>query len=116
MHEKRYEIETPGETLTRMDMLIRQMYYLERDAETKGESDHESLKMYTDAILYTVLDWERRVKKKSVHKPACPENMRPKVHGLEKRYTDRLVESVESFYIDLRSKVNDRIYHENTKR
>ena len=36
MHEKRYETETPGETLTRMDMMLRQMYYLERDAETEG--------------------------------------------------------------------------------
>ena len=115
MHEKRYETETPGETLTRMDMMLRQMYYLERDAETEGTSDHEALKKIVDGMLYTAPDWERRIKKKSVHKPTCPENMRPKIHGLEKRYAERFVESVERYYADLRSKVNDRIYGKSSK-
>lgn len=108
--EKReYDIETAAETAFRMDMLIRQMYYHEKDAELTGYCDHETLKQFTESILYSALQWEKRVKSKSQHKPAVPAEEVQKMHGLSRPLVERLQKSLDMYYEDLRKGVKKRL-------
>lgn len=107
--KKEYDIETGDETAFRMDMLIRQMYYHERDADLTGFCDHETLKRFTDSILYSTLEWEKRIAGKSRHKPGVPPEEVPKMHGLSRPLLERFKKNLDMYYDDLRTKVKTRL-------
>ena len=97
--------ESLEDTACRLEMLVRQMYYTAMDAKREGYADHDTLKGYTDSILYSALEYEKRIMRMSRHRPT----KRPPVHGNAERLTKALEESLRTQYENLRKDCNDRL-------
>lgn len=104
-----YELDTPEEYLTRCEAMIRAIYYCYRDATDKGGTDHYSLKMYVDSLIYNSIKAEEKIKAKSKNVPM--EHLH--VHGNSEESCRRMKESFDSYYYDMRCKAKNRIKYEN---
>ena len=97
--------ESLEDTACRLEMLVRQMYYIARDAEYTGYADHDTLMGYTNSILYSALEYEKRIMRMSHNRPT----KRPKIHGNEARLTNIFKESLRTQYENLRKDCNERL-------
>lgn len=104
-----YELDTPDEYLSRCEAMIRAIYYCYRDAMDKGGTDHHSLKMYVDSLIYNSIKAEEKIKEKSQNIPT--EHLH--VHGNSKESCRRMKESFDNYYYDMRCKAKNRIKYEN---
>lgn len=99
------EIETLEETACRLEMIVRQIYYIAKDAEEYGFTDHNTLEDFTNSLLYTAVEYEKRIKSMSEHRPT----RRPETHGNSLKLLKTLEESLKRQYENLRKNCNDRI-------
>ena len=101
-----YEKEDSDMTRTRMEMIVRQISYLQKEAEMTGTCDHDKLKAYVDALLYSSMKWEEKILKNSEHRPVCRP---PKMHGNEEKTARRMKINMERFYATIREKAIMRV-------
>ena len=84
---------------------LRQLYYLYKDAELKGEADHELVKTYIDCVIYNLFTMEEKVKEKSVNKPTPHEE----TEGHSMKLWLRMKRNMDEFYFKQRQKALKRI-------
>ncbi len=101
---EKYEIDNSENFYVRCHCILRQIYYLYRDAELTGEVDHESLKMFVDSIIYNALVAEEKIKETSKNVPT----EHPPVHGNERMNTERMIENMNRFYESMRKRAHER--------
>jgi hypothetical protein len=99
------EIETLEETACRLEMIVRQIYFIAKDAEEYGFTDHNTLEDFTNSLLYTAIEYEKRIKRMSENRPT----KRPVTHGNALKHTKTLEESLKRQHENLRKYCNDRI-------
>jgi hypothetical protein len=105
-HSEGYETDTPEEYLARCEAMVRAIYYCYRDSTEKGCTDHDSLKMYVDSLIYNSLKAEEKIKANSKN----IQTNRPKISNYnELRASIRLKEEFDRYYDNLREKAKARI-------
>ena len=101
-----YELDNADYFFCRTEAILRAIYYCYKDMELDGKTDHEWVKDMVDSMIYNVLEAEKKIKAGSEHKPTP----RPKIHGLEKKFTDIMTTNMNRYYNDLRSMAKERIH------
>ena len=84
---------------------LRQIYFLYKDAELLGETDHELVKTYVDCALYNLFQAEEKIKEKSVNKPTPHEE----TEGHSMKLWLRMKRNMDEFYFKQRQKALKRI-------
>lgn len=84
---------------------LRQLYYLYKDAELKGEADHELVKTYVDCVIYNLFTAEEKIKEKSINKPTPHEE----TEGHSMKLWLRMKRNLDEFYLKQRQKARERI-------
>lgn len=84
---------------------LRQLYYLYKDAELKGEADHELVKTYVDCVIYNLFTAEEKIKEKSVNKPTPHEE----TEGHSMKLWLQMKQNLDEFYFKQRQKARERI-------
>ena len=84
---------------------LRQLYYLYKDAELNGETDHELVKTYIDCVIYNLFQAEEKIKEKSVNKPTPHEE----TEGHSMKLWLRMKSNLDEFYLKQRQKARERI-------
>ena len=84
---------------------LRQLYYLYKDAELTGETDHELVKSYIDCLIYNLFTMEQKIKEKSVNKPTPHDE----TEGHSMKLWIRMKRNLDEFYFKQRQKAMKRI-------
>ena len=84
---------------------LRQLYYLYKDAELLGETDHELVKTYVDCLIYNVFTAEEKIKEKSINKPTPHDE----TEGHSMKLWLRMKRNLDEFYLKQRQKARERI-------
>ena len=84
---------------------LRQLYYLYKDAELLGETDHELVKTYVDCVIYNLFQAEQKIKEKSVNKPTPHDE----TEGHSMKLWIRMKRNLDEFYFKQRQKAMKRI-------
>lgn len=100
-----YEIESLEETACRLELIVRQIYYLGKDGETTGYTDYQTLETFVDCMLYSVLEYEKKIKKTAKDSG----KKRKKVHKKSLEVSEQMKRSLKEHYEKLREACNDRI-------
>lgn len=107
-----YELDDSENFYVRTHVILRQIYYMYKDAELDGKLDHKMLKRYVDAILYNSLVAEEKIMEMSSDVPTEV----PPIHGKEHYYTEQMLKSINRFYENIRSQAHERIKYKEIKR
>ena len=84
---------------------LRQLYYLYKDAELLGETDHKLVKNYVDCLIYNLFTMEEKIKEKSVNKPTPHDE----TEGHSMKLWLRMKRNLDEFYLKQRQKAMERI-------
>lgn len=84
---------------------LRQIYFLYKDAELLGETDHELVKTYVDCVIYNLFQAEEKIKEKSVNKPTP----HAETEGHSRKLWLRMKQNLDEFYFKQRQKAMKRI-------
>lgn len=104
-----YELDTPEAYLARCEAMIRAIYYCYKDTKEHGGTDHYSLKVYVDSLIYNSIKVEEKIKEKSQNVPT--EHLH--VHGNSEESCRRMKEAFDQFYYGIRQKAKERVNYEN---
>ena len=100
-----YEIESLEETACRLELIARQIYYLGKDGETTGYTDYKTLETFVNCMLYSVLEYEKRIKRSSQNKYTGIK----RIHKKTLKVSERMKKNLEDQYKRLRAICNDRL-------
>lgn len=84
---------------------LRQLYYLYKDAELNGETDHELFKTYVDCVIYNLFTAEEKIKEKSINKPTPHDE----AEAHSRKLWLRMKQNLDEFYLNQRQKARERI-------
>lgn len=84
---------------------LRQLYFLYKDAELLGETDHELVKIYIDCLIYNLFTMEEKIKEKSVNKPTPHDE----TEAHSRKLWLRMKQNMDEFYFNQRQKARERI-------
>lgn len=96
---------------SKMFTVIRQIYYLHRDAEQGIPVDYETLKSYTDSILYLGMKEEKLIRGLVPHKKT--ENLPMETRGGAVPIYEKMLEGMNRFYDGVRREANERLLDKN---
>lgn len=93
-------------TFCRIFTCVRQMYYLHRDAEAGIPVDYDTLKRYTDSIVYLAMKQEEDIKAMTEDEPTD----RPPVEtrGGALPIYEKIIEGLDRFYETQRKAAKER--------
>lgn len=92
---------------SRLFTVIRQIYYLHRDAEQGVPVDYETLESYTNSLLYLGMKEEKLIKGLVPHKKT--ESLPMETRGGVMENYEKLLEGMNKFYDGVRREANERI-------
>lgn len=93
--------------------VVRQIYYLHRDAEQGIPVDYEILESYTNSLLYLSMKEEKLIKELVPHKKT--ENLPMETRGGVMENYEKLLEGMNRFYDGVRREANERLLDKNGK-
>lgn len=93
--------------------VVRQIYYLHRDAEQGIPVDYETLESYTNSLLYLSMKEEKLIKELVPHKKT--ENLPMETRGGVMENYEKLLEGMNKFYDGVRREANERLLYKNGK-
>ena len=87
-------------------MIVRHIYYLAKDGESTGYTNHEAVTDFVNCLLYSALKFEKQIKSDYRDRPV----KKKKVHGKSLEFTEAMKKGMEEQYRKLREKCDDRIH------
>ena len=98
---------------SRLFAVIRQIYYLHRDAEQGIPVDYEELGRYTNSLLYLGMKEEQLIKDLVPHKKT--ESLPMETRGGVLPIYEKMIEGMNKFYDGVRREADERLINKNGK-